>query len=222
MNITTDKDIYNAVKKNLVNEMALSSDDIEVEVDKGKVTIMGMVDVLAEKHKAEEVIKKTKGVKAIDNSLTIAMDNPLTDNEITDLVIERLEKYERLNRIGAFTTGGTVSLQGDASCAAEADKAVELAASVPCVKNVQCQIKIGKEEKVDDATITNAVERAFSLSNKINPRLVNTHTEKGIVTLTGRVQSEEEIEETYQIASNIKGVKKVVKKISIDTGDFFH
>lgn len=216
METITDKDIYNNVKKNLFNEMALSSDDIEVDVDKGKVTLMGMVDVLAEKYKAEEVVKSSIGVKAIDNSITIAMDNMLTDKEITDLVMERLEQYKRLSKISAVSKGGTVTLHGNASCSAEAEKAIEVAATVQSVKGVQCQIKIAQEEEIDDATITNAIERAFSLSENVSPRLVNTKTENGLVILSGVVPTEEEKKEAYKIASNIKGVKKVQNKVIIE------
>lgn len=216
MDIITDKDIYNSVRKNLFNEMALSSDDIDVDVEKGKVTLTGMVDVLAEKIKAEDVVKNSLGVKRVDNSLTVAIDNLLTDKEITDLVVERLEQYERLSKIGAVSKGGTVTLHGVATCSAEAEKAVELAATVQCVKGVQCQIRIAQAVDIDDATITNAIERAFSLSEDVSPRLVNTETENGVVTIYGVVPTEEEKKEAYKIASNIKGVKKVLNKLIVE------
>ena len=61
-----------AIKAVLARHMRLTALDIKVETRGGTVFLRGVVELLAEKLHAEEVVKYLKGVQRVENELTVA------------------------------------------------------------------------------------------------------------------------------------------------------
>lgn len=216
-----DTFIQSQVEEALKNSRMLRSVDIRIETRNGEVTLQGLVDVLAEKWAAAEIAKQVPGVVSIDNSLTVAIDNHMSDSELAEYIQEKLQMDDRVDvhQISATVRGGVAYLQGDAGSIAVEDTAKEIAARVPCIKEVISYIKIGGGDfEIDDATLTNSVETALSRSPFVSVRDIETRTVNGKVTLTGTVDTSEQIEAAYRIASQVPGVKKIESDLACRHG----
>ena len=67
----TDKGIAEDIAKILRAQVQVPADDVKVEVHKGVVTLTGEVDDEFLRLDAEKQIEDVKGIKFIDNSITI-------------------------------------------------------------------------------------------------------------------------------------------------------
>lgn len=207
-----DTFIQSQVEEALKNSRLLRNVDIKIETRNGEVTLSGLVDVLAEKWAAAEIANQVPGVAAVDNSLTVAIDNHMSDSELAEAVQERLYTDDRVDvhQISAAVRGGVAYLQGDAGSIGIEETAKEIAARVPGIKEVISYIKIGRGDfEIDDATLTNSVETALSRSPLVSVRDIETRTVNGKVTLTGTVDTSEQIEAAYRIVSQVPGVRKI-------------
>ncbi len=95
--MTRDEELKNRIKDVLSENLANTAWGINVQVEKGYVTLQGVVDTLAEKEKAAQILQGLPEIKGIDNSLAIALDSYRTDEEITRLVEEKLRREPRID-----------------------------------------------------------------------------------------------------------------------------
>jgi len=201
----------------LSTNMHNSSLGINIQVEKGYITLTGIVDVLAEKSAAQEIISRLSGIKGVNNELTVGMDNYVEDEEITEQVIQRFleEPQIEAKEIGAVAKKGVVYLKGHAKTLAEVEIAKELAGTVMGVKDVVNQLKIGQhlEGPHDDATLTNAVEVALSASGEVSARDVKTRCENGVIYLEGTVDNPAQRQAAQRWATTVPGVRRVVNKL---------
>jgi len=214
-----DFKLQEEIRSLLKDRMNLSAYDINVEIEDGQVTLSGVVDVLAEKTLAGEMVSRLPWVKRVDNSLTVAMDNGIDDKQITN---EVYAKFEELgidpHHIGVETSDGVVRLVGKIEAAAEGLGAVRAAEKVRGVKEVISFLKIGEEASRDDATITNAVETALSRSPELSVRDVVTETKNGTVFLSGWLNNQDQVDEAVRLAAAVTGVKQVRSHLKV-TGE---
>ena len=66
-----DSSVQAAVDKKLNNDPALSALGVTATVMNGKVTLIGMVHSQTEKSQVERAVRQVKGVKSIDNQLSV-------------------------------------------------------------------------------------------------------------------------------------------------------
>ena len=66
-----DSTIQAAIDKKLSDDPKLSSLGITVTVINGKATLMGSVQSAADKNMAERAVRNVKGVKSVDNQITV-------------------------------------------------------------------------------------------------------------------------------------------------------
>ena len=71
-NVPDDSAIQAAVDKKLSNDPQLSSLGVTATVINGKVTLIGLVHSQAEKSQVERAVKAVKGVKAVDNQISVS------------------------------------------------------------------------------------------------------------------------------------------------------
>jgi osmotically-inducible protein OsmY len=62
---------------------------------------------------------------------------------------------------------------------------------------------------IDDATITAKIKTNLAQDNKVSPMAIHVSTYKGVVDLSGFVNSEAEISEAELVASQVSGVTSV-------------
>lgn len=69
---SNDPAIQSAVDKKLADDPTLSALGVTASVVDGKVTLMGIVKTQAEKNLVERTVRNVKGVKTVDNQITIS------------------------------------------------------------------------------------------------------------------------------------------------------
>lgn len=67
----TDDRIFDQVRMRLAGDPDVKGGDLEVTVKDGAVTLKGKVGSDKGRHRAEALAKKVKGVKSVDNELTV-------------------------------------------------------------------------------------------------------------------------------------------------------
>ena len=70
--------------------------------------------------------------------------------------------------------------------------------------------------QVDDAKITAEIKLKLLEDPLTKARKIDVDTVNGVVTLTGAVESEVEIRRAVEIASSVKGVRKVVNNLRVE------
>jgi hyperosmotically inducible periplasmic protein len=70
---------------------------------------------------------------------------------------------------------------------------------------------------LDDATITTKVKAAFAADRVVKARDISVHTDHGIVTLTGVVDSKVESDQATKLAAEVKAVEAVRNNLIILT-----
>jgi len=141
--------LKNKVEKALAQDKELSkSYDINVDVIDGDVHLSGIVDTLADKNRAERLVRSVPEVQYLDNDLTISTDGAITDKGVEFEVSEELQADPRVNtkHIGAKSSRGKVFLVGHSDDPEEIKAAQEAASRARGVKEVISQVKPVKQD----------------------------------------------------------------------------
>lgn len=210
-----DHEVKDAVMTALMQE---HMSDIQVDVKRGIVSISGIVDVLDDKKRVEKLVRKIPGVKKVENHLTISTEGEVEDKDIAGAVEAKISRHKELERVGAACHKGIVLLKGYVANIGQERLAIGLAGQVLGVKEVISQLEIEKEARRDDATLTNEVERAFSLEEKLDVQDIQTRVDKGTVYLEGIVDRPAQAVLAEQVAASMPGVSKVVNNIKSTEG----
>ena len=80
-----------------------------------------------------------------------------------------------------------------------------------------CQAMTGQTmgETIDDSYITGAVKTQLASDKMVSLTRVEVETNNGIVYLTGQVQTAEQRSHIGSLASQVKGVKRVVNNLQV-------
>ncbi|HEX6928278.1 MAG TPA: BON domain-containing protein [Gammaproteobacteria bacterium] len=74
-------------------------------------------------------------------------------------------------------------------------------------------------EYIDDAAITAKVETALIRDDSLDAIDINIETYKGVVQLSGFVDSREDVREAEEVARNVNGVVDVENDLRVKAGD---
>jgi hyperosmotically inducible protein len=118
------------------------------------------------------------------------------------------------------TRKGEVLLSGFVDNQAQADREVQLAKAVEGVASVQnkLMIKDGKSTAgavLDDSVVTVKVKSALMTDDQTKGTEIAVTTNKGVVQLSGFVDSTDEQARATSVARNVEGVQSVVNDTSI-------
>ncbi len=82
---------------------------------------------------------------------------------------------------------------------------------------VGCGAHLGQDDKISDKNeeILAQVKLALVKNTRIDAAPLDVEVNKGVVTLSGFVEDEEQREQAIKVAENIKGVRSVLNKIQI-------
>ena len=67
----TDDELYDVVIRKLADDQVVKGGALKVDVHEGVVTISGKVETDQQKTKAEKIVRKTSGVKQVNNQLVV-------------------------------------------------------------------------------------------------------------------------------------------------------
>jgi hyperosmotically inducible protein len=118
------------------------------------------------------------------------------------------------------TRKGDVLLSGFVDSQSQADRAVQLARAVDGVRSVDNKLMVqdGKSSAggvLDDSVVTVKVKSALMADERTKASDIAVSTNKGVVQLSGFVDSADEQQRATSVARNVEGVRNVVNDTSI-------
>ncbi len=157
-----------------------------------------------------------------------------TDGQYSDtwlkakiLTTYTLNQYLNPFDIHVEVYNGVVTLSGKVDSSVEKDLAVEIARGVKGVREVHDELAIQSAanappaeqtdffQMVKDATITAKVKSRLLWNRNIEGLHIDVDTNRGVVTLSGGIESAIKRDLAVQIAKNTSGVRKVVDRLQV-------
>lgn len=131
--------------------------------------------------------------------------------------------------INVDTSGGTVTLEGEVQNEIEREQAMALARSVDGVNDVQSKLRVnpqaadatagetagGAMQTVDDTWITTKIQSRYFVDDLVKGGDIDVTTESGVVTLSGRVESEDARQRAEALAKQTSGVSRVENQLTV-------
>lgn len=82
---------------------------------------------------------------------------------------------------------------------------------------------VGKDERTmgeitDDASITSSINTRYVRDDTVKAMEINVDTYRGVVTLYGSVSSQRVADRAVELARGVKGVKRVISKLTVVSG----
>lgn len=219
----------------------LRANDLKVVVHGGKATLSGTVEEEVNKDLAKEIALGVNGIKTVDNQIVVQADyipsknarkygDLIDDATITTAVKSRLlwSKYADSLNTKVQTQLGRVTLSGTAATAAAKNYTGQLVLTTRGVVSLNNQLVVNEKDPsfaesakrnakatgqdIADGWITTKVKSSFLYSSNISGSDISVSTNKGIVTLSGKLSSGVEQALAVEIAQNVRGVKSVQAK----------
>lgn len=210
-----DKDLRDAVQRQIEWEPQITSEDISVAVHDHIVSLTGFVHGFMEKVAAENAAKRVYGVKAVANDIEVKLGIEKSDPEIAREAVEALHRNYSVpdERIKVMVKSGQVVLEGSVDWHYQkqaAEAAIRDLAGVKGVSN-NLQVKSG----VTPQDVRAKIEEALRRSAEVDARRVLVRTYDGVVELRGNVRSWAEREEAAEAAWAAPGVTQVENRIVV-------
>jgi len=143
-------------------------------------------------------------------------DSVLTAKVKSALIADPVTKARQIN---VETYRGVVQLGGFVDNADEKAQATKVAGGITGVKEVRNDLRVSSpqstEQAVDDATLTASVKAKLIEDSTTKAYHINVETQKGIVQLTGFVNSNDEKSRAAELARNVNGVVDVKNDLEI-------
>ncbi len=119
--------------------------------------------------------------------------------------------YLKDDHIKVESTGGVVTLTGTVSEDFHKSLAQETVAGLPGVKDVNNQLAVVGDQPADhsDGWITMKVKAVLTFHKNVSVTETDVHTQNGVVTLSGKAESEAQKQLTTEYAKDVDGVTEV-------------
>jgi osmotically-inducible protein OsmY len=122
--------------------------------------------------------------------------------------------------INVTSRDGVVTLAGRVDDERGHEQAVQIARNTDGVKQVNDKLAVGAAsgstpERLDADWITTQLQSRLFADQGINSREIDVNTADGVVTLSGRVNTQEEKERAVALARNIEGVTRVDDRLAV-------
>jgi len=210
------------LRKNILDELewepSLNAAGIGVAVDGGVVTLTGHVHTYAEKLKAEQVVKRVRGVRAIAEEIEVRPLHTHThaDDEIAKRALNMLnwdvmvpaDNLQVKVQQGWLTLSGAVDWQYQRT-AAEDD--VRKLSGVLGVTNL---VTIKPRAQGED--IKERIQDALKRNAMIEARNITVDVRNGNVTLEGKVHGWHEREVLETAVWSAPGVNSIDDRVTVD------
>ncbi len=140
----------------------------------------------------------------------------ISDHDITLAIEIELLESEAVpsHLIDVETSNGIVTMSGTVSNLLARDRAVRLAETIKGVRAVVDKIVVTPLERPDQQIKTDVVN-ALLMDPAADSYELETEVNDGIVTLSGEVQSWQEMQLAKNVTKSVKGVKDVMSEITI-------
>jgi osmotically-inducible protein OsmY len=137
----TDADIASDAARALTSDPALA-DRVQAAVHNGHVTLTGTVDWLYQKHAAEKMIRRVRGMRGVFNHITVRPR--AVERDVQHRIVRALHRTADIDarRISVVVTEDTATLTGTVTTWSERDAAERAAGAAPGIRCVQNEILV--------------------------------------------------------------------------------
>ncbi len=208
------------LRKDILDELSwdpsISSDQISVTANGGVITLRGTVPHYFEKTKAEQIVQRVSGVRAIADEIEVKFMEPSekSDDEIALAVVNALDwNYLVPKGLNTVVTDGWVTLSGETTWDYQRMAAENDVTRLMGVRGVSNEIKITPRPQSFD--IKNRIEESLRRFADDESDNIKVLVERDTVTLSGKVHSLSESTEACTAAWNAPGVMNVINDIRI-------
>ena len=212
----TDSQLKKDIDMELSWDPKINAAQIGVSVDKGAVSLRGVVDTYGEKWAAEDAVKRVNGVCAFAEELTVKVldDDRHSDSEIAAAAQSAI-KWDVFvpNTITAKVDQGMVTLDGQVSWNYErdsAERAIRNLAGVSAVIN-----NVTLKPSASASQVKENVEAALQRQAKADGKAIGITTSGGKVTLTGQAPTWQSIDDASAAAWATPGVTDVDDRLTV-------
>jgi len=205
---SNDATLAHEVKQALLRETESSGIEIHVGADGGTVRLSGVVDVLSHQMNAEQIARRIPGVHRIENDITVANEEQISDKRLMELINERLAPTSFGEGLGCRVHRGVVQLVGRAGTNDSVQAAVTFVQDIQGVREVRTQrIHIGEHRKEDDADVSRTAEHLLEQLG-YDHRLFEVYCADGTLHVKGFVPTREDKSRIKIEMRKIPGVHK--------------
>jgi len=227
----TDAQIEKGVKDALSFDPAADAYQVKVTATQGRVHLVGEVESWQERRLAERLARGVRGVKSVENDITVNALKPRADSEIAKDVQSRLRWNTFVNDglINVKVQDGKVELSGSVGSDAEKTEAflsawvngarevdISKLATEPWERNEDLRKK--KYAYKSDQEITSAIKQALSYDPRVKALNVGVQVAAGVVTLLGTVNSIKAKLAAESVARHTVGTLGVANQLRVEPG----
>lgn len=199
-------------------EPLLHTNEIDVNVLDGVVSLEGTVDKYAQKREAEHVVKNIPGIKEVTNNVKVDLFKSAvkSDKDVTDLVKKALQENWAVpdHKITVTVKDGWVTLEGILHWNFQRRAADNAIRYIPGVRGVIDNIKI--EAEIKNEMNKELVEKALRRSWILDVDNIKVRVDGKTIFLSGIVDSLFQKEEAERIAWNTPGVWYVDNELIVE------
>ena len=213
----TDSEIKEDVLDELMWQPNVDETQIGVIVEKGVVTLTGVVDTYAKKVAAEKAVKNVVGVKAVADDIEVKYGDAYkkTDKEIAKAVVNALSWNASVpdDKVEIEVRDGWVYLSGELQWFYQKDAAKKAVENLLGVKKVVNNITL--KQAIEPSEIKNKISKAFERLADLDAQNIKVEVDGHKVKLKGKVHSYAEKEEARRTAYFAPGVYDVENELEI-------
>ncbi|MBD3240406.1 MAG: BON domain-containing protein [Chitinivibrionales bacterium] len=212
--------IETAVEMRLLHDKGVDQHLVDVQVNDGVVELVGRVNDLLARERAERIAQSVRGVRSVVNELDVAQPSR-PDDELQNDVVRALladpvaESYE----IGVTVDNGQVTLEGTVESWEERRIAARAAMGVRGVREVTNRIEVSPPRKRLAKEIEREIELRLELDPVILEQFVEVEVRDSAAILEGKVSSAAEQVRAVR-AARVGGIVHIdVSRLSIVPGE---
>jgi osmotically-inducible protein OsmY len=214
----TDDDILKDVIAELKYEPNLRNDDIAVSVREGVVTLAGLVDSYADKWRAETVVGRISGLKAVVNDLEVKLPagSQRPDPDIARAVLDAL-KWNILvphESIKLTVENGWVTLRGTVDWYYQKEEAERTVRNITGVKGVSNLVTVAAKPTPSD--VKQKIVQALKRGAEFDAERITVEVVGNKAILKGSVRSYAEMRDAERAARSAPGITEVENRLTVD------
>ena len=215
--MSQDTQLQQRVLAELNWEPSVTAGHIGVTAKDGIVTLTGYVESYANKHAAETVARRVRGVLGVAEEIVVQLPVHIkrSDEAIAAAAVERLAWNVSVPRdsIKITVADGWVTLTGEVNWHYQLEAAMLDVHGLMGVRGVSNEITI--KPRVNAANLSDDIIHALNRSWFFDPKAITVSVEGGVVRLTGTVNSPHERQVAATTAWSAPGTISVENDINV-------
>jgi osmotically-inducible protein OsmY len=213
-----DDEIQKDILQELKWDPSFQDDDIAVSVKDGVVTLAGYAKSYLDKWKAERVVSKIKGVRAVANDLDVRLPSgsERPDPEIARAAVEALRWNIAVpaDRLTVKVEKGWVTLEGQVDYNYQREAAYNAVKSLTGVRGVTNLVTVKAQPAARD--VKEKIKEALQRGAQIDAEHIDVEVVGHKAILRGTVRSYAERRDAERAALNAAGITEVENKLVVD------